>query len=220
MRWSEEHDLILCREIIMIQPYKFKPGSKESGHAWSTISTDLNKVSEVKFCTTQKSVRDRYKLLLEKHNKKMRAQLGASGSNDEATELDNLLENIKGESDVCIQNFEKASQELSARKKADAENAEEIRLKAMEGLKRRCSGPSSSSPEEETTPKRFRRNNGTETFLYLKSRAEQDYKLRQNELELKKAELELQKEQNRIMQQQLMQQNQLVMSLLEQIAKK
>ena len=75
----------------------------------------------------------------------------------------------------------------------------------MESLKRRSVSPSSES--EDSTPKRSRRNNGTETFVYLKSRAEQDYDLRQQELELKKAELELQKKkQEQVLSQQLIMQ--------------
>lgn len=223
MRWSEEHDLILCREILMIQPYQYRSGSKESGNAWTCISTDLNKIVEVKFNTTQKSVRDRYKLLLDKYNKKMRIQLGASGSNEVPTELDGILENIKGEAETFITGFEKATEEMNAQKKADAENAEGIRQKAMEGLKRKKSADSSSSsssPIDEETPKRSKRNNGSETLIYLRSKAEQEFKLRQDELELKKAELEHQKEQSQIMQQQFDRQNELVMTLLEQMSKK
>ena len=223
MRWSEEHDLILCREILMIQPYQYRSGSKESGSAWTCISSELNNIAEVKFNTSQKSVRDRYKLLLDKHNKKMRAQLGASGSNEVPTELDDILENIKGEAETFIHGFEKAAEEMSAKKKADTENAEEIRQKAMEGLKRKRSTGSSSStssPIDDESPKRCKRNNGSETLIYLRSKAEQEFKLRQDELELKKAELEHQKEQSQIMQQQFNRQNELVMRLLGQMPKK
>ena len=84
----------------MIHPYQFKSGSKESGNTWSPISMDINTVKKVKFTTSQKSVRDRYKLLLEKHKKKMRRQIGESGSVAVETELDNLLPNIKDEAET------------------------------------------------------------------------------------------------------------------------
>ena len=118
----------------------------------------------------------------------MRIQLGASGSNEVPTELDGILENIKGEAETFITGFEKATEEMNAQKKADAENAEGIRQKAMEGLKRKKSADSSSSsssPIDEETPKRSKRNNGSETLIYLRSKAEQEFKLRQDELELK-----------------------------------
>ena len=88
---------------------------------------DLNTVKEVKFTTSQKSVRDRYKLLLEKHNKKMRMQIGESGSVAVETELDNLLSNIKEEAETFQEEIDKATQELHAKKIADNKNAEEIR---------------------------------------------------------------------------------------------
>ena len=54
----------------MIKPYQFKPGSKESDSAWSAVADDLNVIQEVLFFTNQKSVRDRFRLLIDKHKKK------------------------------------------------------------------------------------------------------------------------------------------------------
>ena len=58
MRWSYDHDVLLCREIRFIKPGK--AGTKESGNSWSLVSQDLNLLLEIVFNTTQKSVRDRY----------------------------------------------------------------------------------------------------------------------------------------------------------------
>ena len=74
MRWSEAHDILLCREILMIRPYQFKSGSKESGSAWSFVSGDLNSILELTFTNSQKSARDRNQLLLDKHVKRIRRQ--------------------------------------------------------------------------------------------------------------------------------------------------
>ena len=65
-----EHDIYLGREILLIKPHQDKPGSKESGNAWSSIAEDLNKISQVHFDVNQKDVRDRCRNLLEKHKKK------------------------------------------------------------------------------------------------------------------------------------------------------
>ena len=43
----------------------------------------------------QKSFRDRCRLLLNKHNNKMREQESSSGSNSYESDLDQLLQNIK-----------------------------------------------------------------------------------------------------------------------------
>ena len=117
MRWNDQHDTILCREILMIRPYQFKSCSKESGNE----SMDLNAVQEVKVTTTQKSVRDRFKLLLDKHNKKMRTQIGASGSVATSTELDILLSEIK---EVCEKAQEEFDKELHATKITENKIAE------------------------------------------------------------------------------------------------
>ena len=55
MKWSEMHDLYLC--------HKIKPGSTYSGNAWNSIANDLCDVEEISFTVSQKSVRDRYRLL-------------------------------------------------------------------------------------------------------------------------------------------------------------
>lgn len=90
----------------------------------------------------------------------------------------------------------------------------------MEGLKRKPPTSCSSSSNDDESPKRVKRNNGSETLIYLQSKAERDFKLRQEELELKKAELDYQKQQSLIMQQQFDRQNELVMMLLGQVPKK
>ena len=229
MRWSEAHDILLCREILMMRPYQFKSGSKESGSAWSSVSEDLNSIQELTFTTSQKSVRDRYRLLLDKHVKKIRRQEGESGSIEEETELDVLLQNIKDEAGVAQENYDKITQEKQEKLTAESQNAEEIRLKAMETLsdtnKRRAS--SSSSDFDDISPKRTKRNNGTDTMVYLKARAEQEYELRQQEIELKKVELDIQKNQQEqalsqqmLMQQQMVQQNQMMLALLEKFVSK
>ena len=71
MKWTDAHDVMLCREISLMRPYSFKPGTKESGSAWFSVASDLNTVQELKFTVNQKSVRDRTKLLLENYNTRM-----------------------------------------------------------------------------------------------------------------------------------------------------
>ena len=134
MTWTMENDLILCREILLIKPYAYKSGTKESGAAWTMIANDLNSVREVKFQVTQKSVRDRCKLLIDKFKRQMREEEGASGIVVEPKEIDTLLREIKEESDVAAENYT----EMNKQKQKDIENnrerAEEIRTVAMENL--------------------------------------------------------------------------------------
>lgn len=59
-------------EILIAKLYQFKPGSKRSVGAGSSIESDIDSLTEVKFEVTQKGVRDRLKLLLDKFKRRMR----------------------------------------------------------------------------------------------------------------------------------------------------
>lgn len=106
MKWFEMPDLYLCREILFIKPYQFKPGSTYSGNAWTSIANDLCAVEEISFTVNQKSVRDRYRLLLDKHEKKMRAQESESGSITGETELHQLFQNILEETEEALSSYD------------------------------------------------------------------------------------------------------------------
>lgn len=134
MKWSEKHDVFLCREILFMKPYRFKPGGPQSGSAWTNIASDLCEVKEVTFNVNQKSVRDRYRLLLDKHKKKMRAQEGSSRSSIDETELDQLLQNIMEESEEASENYDKDAKEKQEKGLKDRKDAEEVRRKALESL--------------------------------------------------------------------------------------
>ena len=58
MEWKEEHDLLLCREILVCQPYKFKERTVERGKIWEEISNHLNTCETAKFRVNKRSVRD------------------------------------------------------------------------------------------------------------------------------------------------------------------
>ena len=224
MRWNEDHDLLLCREVLFIKPYQYKPGTKESGSSWNLVSEDLNSTQDLIFSTTQKSVRDRFRLLVDKHKKKMRDEEASSGLQFEETELDNLLQNINDEMKVYLEKYETLTKEKQTEKQQELQKAEEVRDKAMESFsetnKRR-----NTSPEENSF--KFKRNNGSETLCYLKAHCEQNYVLKKEEMELKKAELEIQQQQQHMMQQQqqmlqqqMLQQNKVLTSMLERFVNK
>ena len=208
MRWTETHDIMFCREILMSKPYQYRPNSKESGGAWTALAEELNAMKEVKIKVSQKSVRDRYRLLLTKYKQKMRNEENASGIDCEETEIDNLLQNIKEESDEAIEMYNNQANEKKEKEEAEKAKAEEVRQLAMENLTQTKKRKS----QEEEEPKKAKRNTGTDTIVYLKQRAEQEQELRQQELDLKKQELELQRQQ----QQQYAQQQNLIVNQLNQ----
>lgn len=134
MRWSEAHDVYLCREVLSVKTYQFKSGSKESGHSWKTVSEDLNSITEVLFSTNQKSVRDRYRLLLDKHTKKMRQEESSSGTTVEESELDKLLQNIQEESEVYIAHYQQENEKTQLELNEQGRKVEAVRTLAMENL--------------------------------------------------------------------------------------
>ena len=66
MEWTERHDIILAREILVSEPFKFKKGSVDKGKAWSTIADSLNSSLDLIFKVSQRSVRKRFALIQDK----------------------------------------------------------------------------------------------------------------------------------------------------------
>ena len=165
MVWTERHDVLLCREALLVEPYAHKQGSRERGNAWDMISSELNSITEIQFNVTKRSVRDRYNLLIENFKKTERENEKASGINIEETELDNLLRELVEKAKEAALGYADRNKSVETEKQC----AEEIRLQAMESLgetKKR----KEHSPDDET-PKKFRRTN-TDTLSYLRERSE------------------------------------------------
>ena len=57
MEWTEEHDLCLCPEILVLEPFKAKKGSVARGQIWGQIAANLNSLSVPQFRVKQRSVR-------------------------------------------------------------------------------------------------------------------------------------------------------------------
>ena len=68
MRWTSGHDVMFLREVLVHEPWKQKYGSQERGKVWEKIAESLNglnTVCKLYFKVTQRSVRERYKLLVD-----------------------------------------------------------------------------------------------------------------------------------------------------------
>ena len=87
--------MLLAREMLTVEPYKCKNRSRESGQAWDLIAANLNSVHVPHFRVSQKSVRDRARILLKNFKLKVREEEKASGIEvPELSELDAALEEI------------------------------------------------------------------------------------------------------------------------------
>ena len=65
IKWSGEHDVMLGREIMLFElwKYMYKAGSRERGQCLDRIAESLNHLERPSFSVSQKSVRDRLKIL-------------------------------------------------------------------------------------------------------------------------------------------------------------
>ena len=60
MACIEQHDILLRRQILHIQPWLHRHGSVERGQLWDEIAAVLNSLEKPGFKVTSRSVRDRY----------------------------------------------------------------------------------------------------------------------------------------------------------------
>ena len=58
-QWTTDHDVIMCREVLVSEPYKFKQRTPERGKAWESEAQQLNSIHHPNFRVTSRSVRDR-----------------------------------------------------------------------------------------------------------------------------------------------------------------
>ena len=65
MNWTKDHDLLLIREVMAVDPYSQPKGSRERERAklWEEIAMSLNSVSAPQFSVTARCVRDRVNLV-------------------------------------------------------------------------------------------------------------------------------------------------------------
>ena len=205
MTWTGKHDVLLCREILLVEPFAHKEGSRERGNAWDVISSELNCIEDggVNFEVTKRAVRDRYNLILNGWKQKERENHLASGTVVEESELDILLREIHEKSSEAAKVYNNTD---NNKKKAEREKAEDIRNLAMEtlGETQKRKSLNQNSPDN---PQKKRRTS-TETLDYLRERSEQEFQLRRQELQQKTEETAL-------LRQLVLQNSQMVQAMLQ-----
>ena len=181
MTWTEERDVLFCREIVVVEPFKHKEKSRERGQAWQDLADHLNEFPG--FTVSARAVRERFKLLQMNFKKKERQEHAASGISPDISELDILLEEILLRIKECQLEFVRQDTE---NKEQESGKAEDIRNEAMETLaetKKRKTAEGISP-----TLSKKRRSSGSETVQFLREKMENDNNLKEQELELKKTE--------------------------------
>ena len=64
MDWTEEHNIILLREVLAQDPYSYKTRSCKCGQVLQSITDVLNSVQKPRFKVTSRFIRDHLNSLL------------------------------------------------------------------------------------------------------------------------------------------------------------
>ena len=219
MDWTENHDVLLLREMLASELFSFKKGSVSRGEAWDSIVEKLQAIQSPIFIIKDKrAIRDRWQLLGKKYTQRMRQEESASGiSVEEQSEKDVLIEElVEREKTPC-------QESTTALKQKDKETAEDIRKKALETMgqtKRRKSQDNSDDDDQSCSKKKKTKRCSEPLVDFLQDKANADRELRQQELELKKQEQSDQQELMRNMMAQQQQLNQAFVSVLQKLLDK
>ena len=57
MSWTNEHDLILCKETIFVNPFSAKKKSVQRSGLWQQIADNLNATDKPRFLVDKRAVR-------------------------------------------------------------------------------------------------------------------------------------------------------------------
>ena len=184
MEWTEEHDIFLCREVLVLDPFQYPYRRKERGDVWGQLAIHLNSLIHPQFKVSKRSVRDRLTLLQTRYKEKMKREEMASGIDCEESELDRALDEIIEKEKFADTNRNESS---SAQAKKDKAEAEEQRLKAVERLGETAKRQADTDGKE-IKPKKAR--SGSETLVYLRDKFEHESEYKKEELALRVKELE------------------------------
>lgn len=152
--WKKHHKLALLREILVVEPYRHKIGSKERGTAWSTIAENLN-LTDQTFRVNARSVREKFAKLLDDWKKTEQDEVAASGvEGKEVDEYETALMDIY----TRIEEIKAGWARDSLKEDEEKRKAAEIRLKATErlGETSRRERESDLSDDEEESSSRSR----------------------------------------------------------------
>ena len=130
MKWSDQHDLELVKEILAERPFDHPKGSRQIGQVWQTIVDNLNSRADIVFNLKDiRAVRDRYNLLEKKYKKKEREEIDASGLGTvEPSELDDAIEEVA----ALFESQEQERDKEKNSKQDERSQAEDARLVALE----------------------------------------------------------------------------------------
>ena len=212
MVWSTVHDEMLCREILVVDPFTgTKKGTVAKGTKWEEVAENSNKIEQVYFKVDKRAVRDRYNLLSRELRNKLKREEKESGIETDMTEVEMALEELIEKEDAAETEQRVDENQKKVKDSQDRENAESVRKKAMERLGQTQKRKADEGESEGR--KKKKRSSGSDTLNFLREKNEQVQEMQKHsltlELELKRQQLEVEsKKQENFMQMMLNQQQQ------------
>ena len=181
MEWTDQHDVLFCREVIPFELFTQKPGSQERGQCSDRIAERPNAVKDVYFKVDQRALRNRVKKLLKLYVSKKNREEKASGVEVEHSELDDVMLDIYDQHKQIENETSEASEKVKVVKDQDKLAAEEIRACAVERLSETRKRNLDIAHHEDQSQKNYnnnkRRSSGRNTIAYLREKTEKDFAL-------------------------------------------
>ena len=119
MNWTPLHDLVLCKEIIFVNPYSAKKKSIQRSALWQKIAENLNTVKDPCFIV----------------EKRQQAQeLRESGTTPQHIELDAAIDQIIAIEESSDTDQQEMNDEKRGKVEADRRKTEDMRQMALETM--------------------------------------------------------------------------------------
>ena len=174
MKWTKEHDVLLEKEVMLFELWKYKKGSRERGKCLDRIAESLNELQQPFFNVSQKSIRGRLSLLERDFKRKDQFERNASGISQEKSEIAVIMQDYLERKEEQERESEKISDKTTS--------AEQMRNKTMERLGETKKRAGDLGGKENIQPNK--------TMDYLREATEKECELKKKELEFRKKQRE------------------------------
>ncbi|KAM7444908.1 hypothetical protein ABFA07_006560 [Porites harrisoni] len=126
MNWTPTDDLVLCKEIIFVNPYSAKNKSFQRSALWQKIAENLNSVKDPCFIVEKRSVCDHIAILIQRFKRQQAQELRESGTSYQHTELDAAIEQIMVIEESSDTEQQEMNDENGGKVEADRKKAEDM----------------------------------------------------------------------------------------------
>ena len=103
VEWTDDHDILLMKEMMISDLFLHKKGSPSRGLIWESIVEKLNAPDSVVFDLKDKrSVRNRWTLLRNNYKSKIRKEAARGTDVDQVSEKNALIEELSAKEDSFV----------------------------------------------------------------------------------------------------------------------